>query len=81
MAPQHAAPDLMDFDDQARHCFFKKQPSTTEELKQAIEAVWVSCCGAVRYSGDDPAIRRFIAEVDTKGLKQMCRTKPWWKFW
>ena len=62
-APEHEAPDLMGFDEQASHCYFKKQPSTPEELERAARAVWVSCCGAVQYSGDDPAVLRRITEL------------------
>ena len=78
-APEHAAPQLMDFDETARHCYFKKQPSNPDELEQAVTAVWVSCCGAVQYSGADPAIQRLISEYDEKGLR--ARKKRWWRFW
>ena len=56
LAPEHAAPDLIGFDEEANHCFFKKQPSTSEEYEHAMQAVWVSCCAAVRYSSDDPEV-------------------------
>ena len=84
MAPEHAAPELMGFDEEARHCYFKRQSSTPDELERAVRAVWVSCCGAVQYSGDDANIRRLIAEYDQEGLRRMCqgeRRKPWWKVW
>jgi hypothetical protein len=80
-APEVAAPDLMEFDEEARHCYFKKQPSTPEEWEQAVSALWVSCCEAHQYGGDDPAIQRLITEPDVSALKQMRRKKPWWKFW
>jgi hypothetical protein len=38
------------------HCYFKRQPQTPEEVQQAIRAVHVGCCGAVRYGGRDPQI-------------------------
>ena len=85
MAPQHEAPDLMGFDEEAHHCYFMRQPSTPEELGRAVRAVWVSCCGAVQYAGNDPTIHRLIAEYDKEGLRRMQekegRGKPWWKFW
>lgn len=48
-APLHEAPDLMAMDNS--HCFFKKQPSTPEELERAISAMHVSCVEALRYPG------------------------------
>jgi hypothetical protein len=83
MAPEHEAPDLMGFDQDASHCYFKKQPLTQEELERATRAVWVSCCGAVQYSGDDPAVHRRIAELREENLKRMRQRqkKPWWRFW
>jgi hypothetical protein len=77
LAPEHEAPDLMGFDEEAKHCYFKKQPATPEELDRAARAVWVSCCGAVRYSGSDPVVLKRIAEVEAEGIRQ----SPWWKFW
>jgi len=56
-APEHEAPELMSHDMAAHgHCYFKRQPETTEELDRAIRAVEVCCCGAVRYGGHDPQI-------------------------
>jgi hypothetical protein len=81
MAPVHAAPDLMGFDEKVGHCYFKKQPSTPEELEQAARAVWVSCCQAVQYSGDDSEIKRMIDEYDRDGLIRKCPKQPWWKIW
>jgi hypothetical protein len=54
-APEHEAPDLMAHDDTG-HCYFKQQPRTTEETARAVMAVYVGCCGAVRYRGTDPMI-------------------------
>ena len=64
-APEHEAPDLMAHDTEAHagyHCYFKRQPSTPEELQQAIMAVVVACCGAVRYGGTDPSVLRQLAQ-------------------
>lgn len=57
-APHAEAPDLMAHDDGkgGYHCYFKKQPSTAEEVERAVWACSVSCIGAVRYAGDDPVI-------------------------
>ena len=58
MVPLHVAPELMAFggDGSDEGCHFLRQPSTPEEVEQAIAAVEVSCCGAVGYAGTDRAI-------------------------
>ena len=83
MAPEHEAPDLMGFDQEANHCYFKKQPATAEELERATRAVWASCCGAVQYSGSDPNVNRRIAQLDLEPWERVRqqRKKPWWRFW
>jgi hypothetical protein len=58
MAPQHAAPDLLGFDVHEKHCYFTRQPRTPEEVDRAVEAVHVSCVGALHYDGDDPKVLR-----------------------
>jgi hypothetical protein len=66
-APERAAPDLMGFFDdpdgsgRRSHCYFKRQPRTAAEVGRALEAIHVSCCGAVRYGGSDPAVVRELA--------------------
>ncbi|HEY6972265.1 MAG TPA: hypothetical protein VJA94_23840 [Candidatus Angelobacter sp.] len=56
------APDLVawDYDASMRpdHCYFRKQPVTPGELDRAIKAIDSSCCGALRYSGGDPEIKK-----------------------
>jgi hypothetical protein len=64
-APQDEAPGLMDND--GTSCYFKKQPTTPEEVDRAINAVCVSCCGAVRYVGDDFGIAFRIKEIEDEG--------------
>ena len=65
-APEAEAPDLMDHvADPYYHCYFKKQPTTPEELNQAVRACWVSCTQAVRYAGHDPAVIRQLQEMGT----------------
>jgi hypothetical protein len=39
MMPEDRAPELMGFDEEACHCYFKRQPGTPEELEHAIAAV------------------------------------------
>lgn len=56
-APEAEAPELMGWTDgPGDHCYFKRQPATAEEVDRAIRALEVSCCRALRYGGDDPAI-------------------------
>jgi hypothetical protein len=62
-APESVAPDLIGFyadpsgTNRMSHCYFRRQPETAEELDRAIKAVGVSCCGAYRYAGVDPAVK------------------------
>jgi len=76
-APMRSAPDLIEHDDDSSHCYFKKQPQTSEEIERAIEACMVSCVEAVRYRGRDPAIlSRFVqlrAESACDALVQRIR--------
>jgi hypothetical protein len=53
-APEAVSPNLVGMTE--RHCYFKKQPESPEELEQAIKAVDVSCWGAYRYSGHNPKV-------------------------
>jgi hypothetical protein len=63
--PHVLAPDLMACEhtpeDPHVHCYFKKQPADPWELKQAIDAVNGSCCGALCYSGSDREILKRIS--------------------
>jgi hypothetical protein len=74
-APEHAAPDLMGFfvdpdgSNRQSHCYFKQQPRTEEETRQAIDAIRASCCGALRYGGSDRAI---IAALLKAGHREIC---------
>ena len=61
-APEAEAPDLIAHDEPDYHCYFKKQPSTQEEIDRAIKAVIVGCCGSVRYAGVDRAVLERISE-------------------
>lgn len=45
------------------HCYFKKQPSTPEEVELALEAIVESCCGALRYCGDDPLVLERLSQL------------------
>ncbi len=71
-APEFEAGSLMSHDD-AGHCFFVQQPTTSGQLNSAIRAVWASCCGAVRYGGDDPSILTRLARL---GELNRCDRRP-----
>ena len=68
-APENEAPDLICFDDKESHCYFAKQPASPAETSRAIRSLWVSCCGALRYSGTDPAL---LARLSDIGLADRC---------
>jgi hypothetical protein len=63
--PHVLAPDLMawEMNSEGRetHCYFRKQPETSQEMEQAVSAVKGSCCGALRYSGADAEIIKRIS--------------------
>src|SRR5262245_36568713 len=76
-APEHEAPELMAFDEEANHCYFKRQPITPEETERAVRAVWASCCSAVRYSGDDPLILKRLRELETDRIMRIPVAGRW----
>lgn len=78
-APEHEAPDLMSYDEERGSCYFARQPSTPEETERACKAVWVACCGAVRYAGSDPKILERLAELQIP--RRSLTPRPWWKSW
>jgi hypothetical protein len=55
--------------DQTGHCFFARQPASTEETNAAILATWASCCGAIRYGGRQREVLVRLAEL---GLGEQC---------
>jgi hypothetical protein len=60
------APDLIGFADKGvsggGHCYFKKQPVTSDEIDRAIRACEATCCGAYRYAGDDESIKQRLCD-------------------
>jgi hypothetical protein len=62
-APEYEAPDLMaHVTEPYYHCYFKKQPSTAEEVERAI---WASCCGAVRYASAEPDVIARLSQLES----------------
>jgi len=68
--PHVLAPDLMawELNSEGReaHCYFRKQPGTSQEIEQAVKAVAGSCCGALRYRGSDPEIIQKLEDAGSK---------------
>ena len=80
-APEHVAPEVIamtqDADIHQNHCFFKKQPSTPEEIERAVTAMDASCVEALRYRGRDPEVLR---RLEALGLSRLCdHPRPWWR--
>jgi hypothetical protein len=63
--PHVLTPNLMawEMDSEGReaHCYFHKQPQTSQEIEQAVNAVKGSCCGALRYAGSDREILKRLS--------------------
>jgi len=57
-APHAVAPDLIGWADNVdpSHCIWKRQPATSQETDQAIDAVLASEVACHRYAGNDPRI-------------------------
>ena len=75
-APYHEAPELMGCPGSSGNnygCFFRRQPSTPEEVDRACSAVMVSCVEAVRYAGNDPEILRTLYD---RGAYASCDADP-----
>ena len=75
-APYHEAPDLMGRPGSSANnygCFFRKQPSSPEEIDRACSAVMVSCVEAVRYAGNHPQILRKLYD---HGAYSSCDVAP-----
>jgi hypothetical protein len=63
MMPEVEAPELMGFDQEAWNCYFKRQPSTPNELAHAIAAVASSEIQGLRYAGNDPEVLRRLVDA------------------
>lgn len=72
-APENEASTLMSHDDVSGHCFFSHQPANQEETDSAIRALWASCCGAVRYGGDDESV---LVRLHQIGMSSCCDNSP-----
>ena len=69
MIPEIEAAELMGFDQQAMHCYFKQQPLTSEELEHAIAAVAASDIQGLRYAGSNKYIVDRLIEL---GAAECC---------
>ena len=69
LLPHHEAPTLMGImrnskdSDKHSHCYFKRQPESDEEIEQAIRALRIACCSALRYAGNDQKIIEKLKEL------------------
>lgn len=63
-APEDQAMGLMKSSDEG--CYFVRQPETEQEIDYAINAVTVSCIGAVRYGGVDQDIIKKLYDLGSQ---------------
>ncbi|WP_298537862.1 ferredoxin [uncultured Algibacter sp.] len=64
-APESVAPDLIEHSKlEHGHCYFKRQPTTADELDRAISAMQVSCIAGVRYGGKDQEILKRLSDLN-----------------
>ena len=63
MIPEIEAAELMGFDLEAMHCYFKQQPLTSEELEHAIAAVAASDIQGLRYAGSNKYVLGRLVEL------------------
>ena|SRR5262252_568999 len=72
-APHAVAPDLMAWTENPdkhpgrTHCYFTKQPQDETELREALDAIAASCCGALRYAGSDKEVLKAIRKSGNAG--------------
>ncbi|WP_230144871.1 MULTISPECIES: ferredoxin [unclassified Pedobacter] len=72
-APEAEAPDLIEHSKlEYGHCYFKKQPTTADELDRAINAMQVSCIAGIRYGGKDKGLLKRLYDL---GLEAECDYK------
>jgi hypothetical protein len=67
-APEREAPELMSHTREGGdyHCFFHRQPETSEEVEHAVWAVFISCCDSVYYAGKDDKLMAQLRELDRR---------------
>jgi len=59
--PQVVAPDLVGWrEESVPHCYWKKQPETADEVRQALAIFDSQEAGCHRYAGSDPAIQASV---------------------
>jgi hypothetical protein len=73
---EKVAPDLIGGSAQeGKHCYWKKQPETPDEIDRAIEVLASQELGCHRYAGVDPKILSRIASEDCDCLVPPLRPK------
>ena len=66
MLPAGESPNLIGEDEDSEygyHCYFKKQPDSENEVHDAINAMVVSCCEALRYKGKNETTIKLIIDA------------------
>jgi hypothetical protein len=73
--PQVVAPDLVGWTDEGTgHCYWKKQPETREDLRQAFATFYGQELGCHRYAGYDSEIHARIGSENCDNAPSNLRT-------
>ena len=65
-----------DVQDGGYHCYFKKQPQTSEEIVRAVMACALCrAFRAVRYAGRNPKILKRFKQLDSRRVLRRARDR------
>jgi hypothetical protein len=74
--PETLAPDLIGgVAANGDHCYWKKQPTTPDEIERAIDVVTSQELGCHRYAGREPEILKRLAPEDCDHFAQPSKRK------
>lgn len=60
---------MTDLRQEFEECYFRRQPQTSKEIEQAINAICISELCALRYGGKDLTI---LTKLHERGMSKQC---------